>query len=180
MADHLKATPLGSAGAHSGFACSAESSARAGMRVSRLAIARCTRRGCGGLAFWPVAGIATGWVAVRRFAGRGRATHGRRPGRWPSGTEARSALSGTPRGMSSSSQIAEIYSDKAGDQRLRTCRLRVRCSEILFLESTSVFTLARWRDARNFPGRSTVCGRPIPRSTGTSEQTWSKHGSCMV
>ena len=48
------------------------------------------------------------------------------------------------------------------------------------MQSTSIFTLARWQDIRNPPRQSTVCGRLMPRSTGTSEQTWSKHGSRMV
>jgi hypothetical protein len=41
-------------------------------------------------------------------------------------------------------------------------------------------SLARWQDTRNPPRRSTVCGRLIPRSAGTSEQTRSKHGCRMV
>jgi hypothetical protein len=69
------------------------------------------------------------------------------------------------------------YSDKADGQRLRTRGLRVRCSGILLLHSTSIFTLACWQDTRNPPRRTTACGRLIPRSTGTSEQTRSKHGA---
>jgi hypothetical protein len=36
------------------------------------------------------------------------------------------------------------------------CRLRVRCSGILFLQSTSVFRPARWRDTGNHSRRSAV------------------------
>ena len=54
--------------------------------------------------------------------------------------------------------------------------LRVRCAGILFPYSTSMFTLVCWQDTRNSPRLSTVCGRPISRRTGTSEQTWSKRG----
>ena len=59
----------------------------------------------------------------------------------------------------------------------RTRGLRVRCSGVLFTQSTSMFTLASWRDNRNSPRRNTVCGRLIPGGTGTSEQTRSKHES---
>ena len=38
----------------------------------------------------------------------------------------------------------------------------------------------RWQDIRNPPRRSTVFGRALPRSTGTSEPTRSKHGTHMV
>src|SRR5207247_3868968 len=55
-----------------------------------------------------------------------------------------------------------------------TSRLRVRCSGVLFIQSTSVFTLARWQDIRNTLRRSTVCVRIIPRSNGTYEHTLSK------
>jgi hypothetical protein len=59
-------------------------------------------------------------------------------------------------------------------------RLRVRCSGVLFEYSTSMFALAGWRDTGNRPRRNTVRGRLIPRGTGTSEQTWSKHETGMV
>jgi hypothetical protein len=39
---------------------------------------------------------------------------------------------------------------------LRTRGLRVRCSQILFLQLTSIFTLTRWRDTGNHPRRSTI------------------------
>jgi hypothetical protein len=38
----------------------------------------------------------------------------------------------------------------------------------------------RCQDNRNQPRESTACERQIPRSTATSEQTWSKHGNLEV
>jgi hypothetical protein len=48
------------------------------------------------------------------------------------------------------------------------------------MQSTSVFALARWRDTRNLRRRDTVYVRHIPRSTGTSERTWSEHAAIEV
>jgi len=62
----------------------------------------------------------------------------------------------------------------------RTRGLRVCCSRILFSYSTSEFNATCCRDTRNAPRRHTVCWRLISGSTGTSEQTWSKHGTRMV
>jgi hypothetical protein len=69
---------------------------------------------------------------------------------------------------------------KPGSQRLRTRGLRVCCSGVLFTHFTSTFTLARWQDTRNPPTQNTVRGRLVPRGTGTSEQTWSKHRNSEV
>ena len=62
----------------------------------------------------------------------------------------------------------------------RTRGLRVRCSGILFIQSTSAFRLTRWRDIRNRPRGSAVRCRMLPRSTETSERTWSTHRNRKV
>ena len=67
----------------------------------------------------------------------------------------------------------------------RTRGLRVRCSGFLFTQSTSVFALVRWQ---RYPQLAEAHAVLLTGATalyrdiraGTSEQTWSKHGSRMV